>query len=133
MHGYWQRFAIPLLSPLLRSTSGTQFRRQYCALNLEYPEDRRLLSADVTYHGGPLLQNVQIETLFYGQSWTTDANLQQLLSQANGLLQQQIAADFVGSQAYFQSLSASDWLSSIYQSSYLVHRISPVTRAGWPC
>jgi hypothetical protein len=56
-------------------------------LNVEWLEDRRLLAVDVTYHGGPLLQSVQIESVFCGQAWSTDANLQQLLSQTDGFLQ----------------------------------------------
>jgi hypothetical protein len=31
----------------------------------------------VTYHGGPLLRNVEVETLYYGQAWSSDQSLQQ--------------------------------------------------------
>ena len=41
---------------------------------------------DVTYHGGPLLQNVQIQSVFYGQSWSTSTDLQQFISQVDGFL-----------------------------------------------
>src|SRR5207244_1980006 len=47
---------------------------------LEQLEDRLLL-ANVTYHGGPLLQNVQVSTVYYGQPWTTSAALQQTITQ----------------------------------------------------
>jgi hypothetical protein len=62
---------------------------------LEHLEDRRLLSfgglfgdgfANVTYHGGPLLQHVQVESVYYGTPWTTDPNLQQQTSQVDGFL-----------------------------------------------
>jgi hypothetical protein len=58
-------------------------------LHVENLEDRRLLASglpNVTYHGGPLLQNVQIESVFYGQPWSTDTSLQQLASQVDGFL-----------------------------------------------
>ncbi len=42
---------------------------------LEALEDRRLLA--VTYHGGPLLRNVQVEPVFYGQYWNSDAGQRQ--------------------------------------------------------
>jgi hypothetical protein len=59
-------------------------------LNIEHLEDRRLLAgglANVTYHGGPLLQNVQLESVFYGQPWTTNTTLEQLVAQVDGFLQ----------------------------------------------
>ncbi len=62
-------------------------------LTVEPLEDRRVLSgflpglADVSYHGGPLLQNVQIESVFAGQAWSTDAILQPLVGKVNGFLQ----------------------------------------------
>src|SRR5438067_2214997 len=60
-------------------------------LNVEYLEDRRLLATgglpSVTYHGGPLLQNAQIEAVFDGSSWNTNSAQQQLVSQVDGFLQ----------------------------------------------
>jgi hypothetical protein len=41
---------------------------------------------NITYHGGPLLQNVQIQSVFFGQPWTTDSNLEQLIPQVDGFL-----------------------------------------------
>jgi hypothetical protein len=86
MHGLWHRF---------RSASrGAAARRRFCALNVEYLEYRQLLSggqlgnalANVTYHGGPLLQHVQVESVYYGQAWSTDANLQQQTQQLDSFL-----------------------------------------------
>lgn len=44
-------------------------------LQLEQLEDRRLMN--VSYHGGPLLTNPQVETIFYGTLWSTDVGLNQ--------------------------------------------------------
>ncbi|HLJ94497.1 MAG TPA: DUF4214 domain-containing protein [Gemmataceae bacterium] len=44
-------------------------------LELERLEDRRVLA--VTYHAGPLLQNVQVEPIFYGAYWNSDVGQQQ--------------------------------------------------------
>src|SRR5439155_14842908 len=41
---------------------------------------------EVTYHGGPLLQHVQVESVYAGQAWTTDAGLQQQMQQLDGFL-----------------------------------------------
>src|SRR5438132_2182160 len=42
---------------------------------VEQLEDRRLLA--VTYHGGPLLSHVEVQPIFYGQYWNSDAGQQQ--------------------------------------------------------
>jgi len=52
-------------------------------LELEPLEDRRLLA--VTFHGGPLLQNVQVEPVFYGPYWNSAAGQQQA-SELNNFL-----------------------------------------------
>lgn len=63
------------------SWHSTEFARRRSALDrrrrpeLEPLEDRRLLA--VTYHGGPLLRNVQVEPVFYGPYWNSDAGQQQ--------------------------------------------------------
>jgi hypothetical protein len=44
-------------------------------------------SPDVTYHGGPLLQNVQVETVYYGPAWSTNAFLGQRVAQIDGFLE----------------------------------------------
>jgi hypothetical protein len=81
MFGLWHRFATARKG---RKVAGCRSR----GLNVEHLEDRRVLSGiDVTYHGGPLLQNVQIESVFYGQAWSTNSSLDQLLSQIDGFLQ----------------------------------------------
>src|SRR5207245_2787052 len=41
----------------------------------------------VTYHGGPLLQHVQVESVYYGQAWNSDSKLQQQIPQVDGFLQ----------------------------------------------
>ncbi len=68
-------------------------------LNLETLECRRLLATNVTYHGGPLLQNVQVENVYYGSTWGTDSTLQQTISQTDGFLQYLVASP------YFDALS----------------------------
>jgi hypothetical protein len=64
-------------------TRGRTGRRQSC-LALEGLENRNLMS--VTYGGGPLLQNVQIESVFYGQNWYSDQNLYQSTGSIDGYL-----------------------------------------------
>jgi hypothetical protein len=44
-------------------------------LDLEHLEERRLLA--VTYHSGPVLRNVEVEPVFYGQYWNSLAGQQQ--------------------------------------------------------
>ena len=45
-------------------------------------EPRELLATGgVTYQGGPLINNVAVETVFLGQEWTTDPSLQQNAAQ----------------------------------------------------
>jgi hypothetical protein len=53
--------------------SGT--RPSAARLRLETLENREVLS--VAYHGGPLLTNVQVETVFYGQAWYYNPTLYQ--------------------------------------------------------
>lgn len=73
------------------------------ALRLEQLEDRRLLASrfgnpNVTYHGGPLLQNVQVSTVYYGQPWTTSAALQQTITQTDNFLR------YLTTSPYFDTL-----------------------------
>ncbi len=42
---------------------------------------------NVSYHGGPLLQHVQVESVYAGLAWSSDTNLQQQISQVDGFLQ----------------------------------------------
>lgn len=45
-------------------------------------EPRQLLATGgVTYQGGPLINNVAVETVFLGQAWTTDPSLEQNAAQ----------------------------------------------------
>jgi VCBS repeat-containing protein len=46
----------------------------------------RLLPTTVTYHGGPLLANVQVESFFYGATWNSDPGLVQQAIEINGFL-----------------------------------------------
>ncbi|HLJ96794.1 MAG TPA: DUF4214 domain-containing protein [Gemmataceae bacterium] len=84
MHGFWHHSR-----PTGKTTAAA--RRPHRMLHIEWLEDRRLLSGgglpNVTYHGGPLLQNAQIESVFYGQPWSTNTTLQPLASQVDGFLQ----------------------------------------------
>src|SRR5437667_12097014 len=84
MQSIWQFFRPT-------SKANVAARRQRRTLSVECLEDRRLLASGslphVAYHGGPLLQNAQIESVFYGQPWSTSTNLQQLVSQVDGFLQ----------------------------------------------
>jgi hypothetical protein len=52
---------------------------------VEQLEERRLLS--LTYHGGPLLQNPDVEILYYGSQWLTDPTLKQQANQINQFFQ----------------------------------------------
>ena len=70
----------------------TRARRRCPSLKVEPLECRQVLS--VTYGGGPLLHNVQIETVFYGQPWTTDANLQQTITQTDSFLQYLVTSPY---------------------------------------
>jgi hypothetical protein len=53
-------------------------------------ESRELLSIsapDVTYHGGPLLKDVQMQSVYLGTGWSADASLQQQAGQIDSFLQ----------------------------------------------
>src|SRR5262249_6778466 len=41
----------------------------------------------VSYHGGPLLENVGVETVYYGQAWTSDPQLRQQAQQLDAFFQ----------------------------------------------
>jgi Domain of unknown function (DUF4214) len=66
------------LFPFFRK-QGRQPSRPSHAPGLEQLEARQLLS--VTYHGGPLLRNPDVEVLFYGSQWATDPSLQAVAGQ----------------------------------------------------
>src|SRR5262245_44015567 len=68
-------------------------------------EHRQLLSLSVSYHGGPLIPNVQVETLYLGQAW---ADPQQLQATARSL------------NSFFGSITNSPYMDSLGQ--YNVHR-----------
>jgi hypothetical protein len=68
-----------------RESGGQQTRRRSTFRPaLEQLESRQLLS--VTYHGGPLLQNVQAETVFYGQDWYYNSTLYNSAVQLDNVL-----------------------------------------------
>jgi hypothetical protein len=69
-------------------------------LTLEYLEDRWApaagsVLANVTYHGGPLLQHVQIESVYDGQAWSSNASLQQGVTQTDGFLQYFVTSPYM--------------------------------------
>jgi hypothetical protein len=83
----------------LRAARKPTARRPAPALRLEPLEDRRLLAShSVTYHGGPLLQNVQVSAVYYGNPWTTSAVLQQTVTQTDNFLR------YLTSSPYFDTL-----------------------------
>ncbi len=53
-------------------------------LALEHLEDRRVLT--VNYYGGALLQNVQVENIYYGSAWLNNPTLYQSAVQLNGVM-----------------------------------------------
>jgi hypothetical protein len=87
-----------------RTRSTSRARSRPCRLNVEPLESRHLLSgnafgrgpiANVTYHGGPLLTNAQVESVYYGQSWSTDTSLQQQIQQVDGFLQYFVTSPYM--------------------------------------
>jgi hypothetical protein len=64
---------------------GKQLPHQTAALGVEQLEARQLLS--VTYHGGPLLQNPDVEVLFYGPQWGSDPTLHAVAGQIDQFVQ----------------------------------------------
>jgi hypothetical protein len=70
---------------------------------VECLEDRCLLSQgglgnllpNISYHGGPLLQNVQVESVYDGSAWNTNATLQQLVPQVDGFLQYFVTSPYM--------------------------------------
>jgi hypothetical protein len=62
-----------------------QLSRHAARLELEPLEARQVPS--VTYHGGPLLPNQEVEALYYGSQWATDPTLNAFTNQINLFLQ----------------------------------------------
>src|SRR5262245_42593832 len=82
------------LWPCLRAARKPLARRP--APRLEPLEDRRLLAShNVVYHGGPLLQHVQVSAIYYGQPWTTSAALQQTVTQTDNFLRYLTASPYM--------------------------------------
>jgi hypothetical protein len=73
-------------------------------LSLEQLEDRQLMS--VTYHGGPLLRNVEVATYFLGQAWNYGSAYQQ-----TGAI-----------DGYMDSITNSTYLDMLTQAGYRVGR-----------
>jgi hypothetical protein len=72
-----------------RSRRISSATRQCVKPRLEALEDRCVPTA-VTYHDGPIMNNVQVENIFYGSAWNTPANqqLQQRINQFTAYLVQ---------------------------------------------
>jgi hypothetical protein len=51
---------------------------------------------EVTYHGGPLLQHVQVEAVYDGQAWGSVAGLGQQMQQLDGFLNYFVDSPYVG-------------------------------------
>jgi hypothetical protein len=87
----------PFRSLLRADKKKTQPLRKKYPLAVEALENREVLSGlgNVTYHGGPLLQHVQIESVFYGQPWVSTSGLQQLTSQVDGFLSYFVTSPYV--------------------------------------
>src|SRR5439155_23793962 len=75
MHRFFQR---------MRRQSQSFCRRLKARPTVECLEARRLLS--VTFHGGPLLQQVQVQTVYDGPAWSSNAGLQQESQQLDQFL-----------------------------------------------
>jgi hypothetical protein len=92
--------------------------RRSPALRLEPLEDRRLLAGrfgapNVVYHGGPLLPNVQVQAVYYGQPWTTSAALQQTITQTDNFLR------YLTASPYFDALQQ----YNVGRGTFLSHEI----------
>lgn len=73
------------LDPVVGSSSTAGRKARRYRRRAEFLEPRTLLSAGgVTYQGGPLINNVAVESVFLGQAWANDGQLAQT---ANGLNQ----------------------------------------------
>jgi hypothetical protein len=92
-------------------------------LGLESLEDRWVPS--VTYHGGPLLPHVEVQTLFYGSSWQTDPSMNQMSGQINGFF------NSITNSTYLDQLQEySEPGSVIGRGSLVGGRIGPVNLAA---
>lgn len=67
-----------------RTSRHSTSRPSLARLALEHLEDRRVLS--LTYGGGALLQNVQVENIFYGSAWYNNPTLYQSAGQLDGVM-----------------------------------------------
>src|SRR5262249_30573642 len=65
----------PMNWPPARNDPRRSSSQQRVRPRLEQLEDRRLLA--VTYHGGALLAQVEVEPVFYGPYWNSAAGQQQ--------------------------------------------------------
>ena len=90
-------FARPALASRLLKRPGNHNRR----ILLDPLEDR-CVPALMTYNNGPLIANVQVETIYYGANWGTTPALQ---TQANQL------------DAFFTAITDSTWMDIFSQYS----------------
>jgi hypothetical protein len=99
MRKLWQlvRAVVTTLTPARR--------RDFSRLNLEPLESRQVLS--VSYHGGPLLQSVQVESVYYGQAWTTDPTLQQTIAQTDTFFQYLVTSPYMAALGQYNVAAGS--------------------------
>src|SRR5947208_1033468 len=67
-----------------RTAVGHSTRRKSVQPALEALETRDVPT--VTFHGGPLLRNVEVQGLYLGSDWSTNATLRQQSGQFEGFL-----------------------------------------------
>jgi hypothetical protein len=90
-----------LFTPTPKASRVAARRRPTVRLGLEQLEKREVLS--VTYNGGALIPNVQVNLLFYGQQWSTDPTLRQQEGQIEG---------------FFKSITNSSYMDMLSEYSY---------------
>jgi hypothetical protein len=67
-------FLSRLFARSSRPARTTNRRRKSVQLGVEKLDDR-IVPAGVTYHGGAIIPNVQVEPIFYGSSWSSNLTL----------------------------------------------------------
>jgi hypothetical protein len=112
--------------------------RRRCRPAVESLEARALPT--VTYHGGPVLANVEVEALFLGADWSIDPNLRDQAQQLTVFLQYIVRSPFmdtlnraaygVGRGSFLDVSTAPILLPSILDDSAIQQQISAAITAG---